>query len=260
MNQANKTIVGMVHLSALPGSPRHQMSLEKIEAAALKDAEALVENGIRQLMVENFGDVPFWQDAVPPIVIASMTRIASRIRDHFSGIPLGINVRRNDGMAALAVAHAVEAQFIRVNVLCGARVTDQGIIQGIAAKLLRSRRELCAESIQVWADVNVKHSGPLTDQPVEEQVADTVHRGLADALIASGTGTGQPTDLAEVQRFRRTSGETPIYVGSGVTLDNIQQLLEIADGVIVGTALKHGADPLRPIDPAAVRRLIASLS
>ena len=94
MNQANKTIVGMVHLSALPGSPRHQMSLEKIEAAALKDAEALVENGIRQLMVENFGDVPFWQDAVPPIVIASMTRIASRIRDHFSGIPLGINVLR----------------------------------------------------------------------------------------------------------------------------------------------------------------------
>jgi membrane complex biogenesis BtpA family protein len=136
--RSRKVVIGMIHLLPLPGSPRYVADVKAAREAALRDAGALRDGGVHGLMIENFGDVPFYPARVPAYVVAHMTAIAAEVRSRVA-LPLGINVLRNDGLSALAVAQACGAEFIRVNVLCGARVADQGILQGIAHDLLRER-------------------------------------------------------------------------------------------------------------------------
>lgn len=255
--QAAKPLVGMLHLPALPGSPRHALPMDQIERAVLRDAHALLEGGVHGLMIENFSDVPFYPDRVPAHTISHMTALACAVRRHFD-VPLGINVLRNDGLSALAVAHAAGAQFIRVNVLCGARVADQGILQGIAHDLLRYRAQLRAE-VKVFADVNVKHSAPLGPYALQAEVQDTIERGLADALIVSGVGTGRAVDLEELKGVKAAAGSAPVFLGSGVSAHNIGTYLPYADGFIVGTALKVDGVPTHPVDPKRVRELAQAL-
>lgn len=164
---------------------------------------------------------------------------------------------RNDGCSALAVALAVGAAFIRVNVLCGARVTDQGIVEGIAHELLRQRVSLGARDVRILADVHVKHSASLgPQQPIRQEVADLIERGGADAVIVSGRGTGQAADLSELGQVKAAAGDTPVLIGSGATAETIGDLLSQADGVIVGTALKVDGVTVNRVDPARVRAFV----
>jgi len=171
-------------------------------------------------------------------------------------VPLGINMLRNDGQSALAVAHAVGANFIRVNVLCGARVTDQGVIQGIAHDLLRERAHLGAHDIKIMADVDVKHSAPLAVRPIIDEVDDTIERGLADAVIVSGAGTGKPTDPQHVRVVKGAAGDVPVFIGSGVSAATVEQF-DAADGFIVGTAFKRNGDVAEPVDIDRVRAFVS---
>lgn len=245
----------MVHLGPLPGSPRYRGDLRAVREAMLRDAEALVEGGLHGLLLENFGDVPLWPRRVPASVVAHMTALAVEVRRRFP-VPLGINVLRNDGRSALAIAQAAGAQFIRVNVLCGARLTDQGILEGIAPKLLRDRARLAAD-VKILADVDVKHSAPLTHRPIEVEAEEMLARGLADGLIVSGDATGLPASPAQLRAVRAAARGAPVLVGSGVTADNLAEYLDSADGFIVGTWLKRDGDVSQPIDPARVKTLMA---
>jgi membrane complex biogenesis BtpA family protein len=148
---------------------------------------------------------------------------------------------------------------VRVNVLSGARVTDQGVIQGVAHDLLRERKVLGAEGVKVFADVDVKHSAPLAPRPLEDEVDDTLERGLADAVIASGAGTGKPTDLEKLKVIKRSAGGTPVFIGSGITAETVANYLPHADGFIVGTAFKVDGVPTNPVDPGRVKALLARL-
>jgi membrane complex biogenesis BtpA family protein len=259
-----KPVIGMLHLPPLPGSPKFAASstIGLIRDAVLRDADALSAGGVDALMLENFGDVPFYPTRVPAHVVASMTAIAVAVRDRFPELPLGINVLRNDGCSALAVAAAVRAHFIRVNVLCGARVADQGILQGIAHDLLRDRVTLRAQDVRILADVDVKHSVPLgatSETSLESDVEDTLVRGLADALVVSGTGTGKATDPAHVARVKRAAGaHAPVFVGSGIDERTMPLYLADADGFIVGTAFKRDAKAGNPVDPDRVSRIISA--
>jgi membrane complex biogenesis BtpA family protein len=248
-------IIGMLHVPPLPGSPRYWGDVQSITLRVLDDLSALKQGGVDGVMLENFGDVPFYPGRVPAITIAHLTAIGRAVREN-TDLPIGINMLRNDGQSALAVAHAVGAQFIRVNVLCGARVTDQGILQGIAHDLQRERAQLGAGHIQVWADVNVKHSAPVAPIPLEQEVADLVHRGGADVLIVSGTGTGTTADLAELQAVREAGGGAPVFVGSGVSAANITDYAAHADGFIVGSSLKVDGDVSAAVDAALVGTLV----
>src|SRR5687767_3869170 len=203
---ARAMVIGMVHLRALRGSPRFDGDSQAVIVEALRDAEALAGGGIDALMMENYGDTPFYPGRVPAGVVAEMTAVACRIKDRVKK-PLGINVLRNDGLSALAVAAASGASFIRVNVLCGARVADQGVLQGIAHDLLRERANLRAEHVKVLADVDVKHSAPLSERPIEDEVEDTVYRGRADALIVSGSGTGKVTAVEKVAAVKQAAAK-----------------------------------------------------
>ncbi len=252
-------VVGMLHLLPLPGAPFYDGDRAAIRARLLADAEALAAGGVDGLMLENFGDAPFHPGALPPHVVAEMTALACAVRARCA-LPLGVNCLRNDALAALAVAHAADAAFIRVNVLCGARVTDQGVIEGAADRLLRERARLGATAIRILADVDVKHSSPLGGpRPLADEVADLLVRGGADAVVVSGAGTGRPIDDAQLDAVRAAAGTAPVWVGSGVDAETVAGLVGRADGVIVGTALKLAGEPRAAVDPERVRDLIARL-
>lgn len=258
-SSVQRPVIGMIHLQPLPGSPRYGGDIAAVREAALRDAVTLAAGGIHGLMIENYGDVPFFPDRVPAHVISHLTAIAVAIRERVPNVPLGINVLRNDGRSALAIAHACGARFIRVNILGGARLADQGILQGIAHELLRDRRLLNAEGVKILADVDVKHSAPLAGRPLAEEVIDTIERGLADAVIVSGTGTGKSTDLQHVLQVKAAAGDAPVLIGSGVSEKSIAAYLPHADGFIVGTALKKAGQANNPVELDRVKALMAKL-
>jgi membrane complex biogenesis BtpA family protein len=221
---------------------------------ACRDAEVAQAAGADGVLVENYGDAPFFKDCVPPVTIAAMATIVTHVRQAVT-IPVGLNVLRNDARAALSIAAATGGSFIRVNVHCGARVTDQGIIEGRAAETLRLRRDLGA-NVAILADVAVKHSAPLGPEQLGQSARDTAYRGHADALIVTGNTTGAPVDLDALHAVKQAVPDRPLYLGSGVTEDNVAALLTQADGVIVGTAVKVGGITENPLDPDRTRRLL----
>jgi membrane complex biogenesis BtpA family protein len=252
-----RTLIGMVHLPPLPGSPRWSGSMERATATALADARTLLDGGMDALLIENHGDAPFTPGRVEAATVAAMAVVVAEIRRAASGVPLGVNVLKNDARAALAIATAAGAQFIRVNVHAGAVVADQGIVQTDAYQTLRDRRLLDAD-VRLFADVQGKHAVSLAPVELELEARDLVHRGLADALVVSGRATGQATAIADLKRVRSAVPDVPVLVGSGVTADTVAELLSVADAAIVGTFLKRDGDVRQPVDPARVRQLVAA--
>ncbi len=268
--EVRKPVIGMVHLRALPGSPGFAGGaggVKDVWASAVRDARALAEGGVDGLMLENFGDVPFFAGAVGPETVAHITAAALRVRDAVE-LPLGINVLRNDVRSALAVASAVGASFVRVNVLVGAYVTDQGVIEGQAAEVMRYRRALGADDVAVFADVRVKHAAPLGGRPIEVEAEELVARAGADAVIVSGEGTGKPTDPERIAAVKGAVGgvaggavgSAPVLVGSGATVETAAELLAHADGLIVGSSLKEGGRLEAPVEVARVRALMEAVA
>jgi hypothetical protein len=252
-----RTLIGMVHVLPLPGSPRWQGSMDRVTAAAVEDARALVAAGFDALLLENYGDAPFTAGRVEPATVAALAIVAGELRRAVPGVALGVNVLKNDGRAALAVAAAAGGRFVRVNVHAGAVVADQGVVQSDAYALLRDRRLLDAD-VAVWADVGGKHAAPLAPVALEQHARDLVQRGLADALVVSGSATGEPTPLADVKRVRGAVPDVPLVVGSGVTPESVAELLSVADGAIVGTWVKRGGDVRNPVDPERAGRRVAA--
>src|SRR5689334_55434 len=198
---ARQRLIGVVHLKALPGAPRFQGKIETILRAALADARAYESGGADAIIIENFGDVPFTKGAVASETIAAMAAVGCAVRNNVK-LPIGFNVLRNDARAALALCAACGGSFIRVNVHTGAMLTDQGLIEGEAYETLRCRKRLCPD-VQIFADVHVKHAVTIGDWPIDIAARDTLERGLADALIVSGTGTGEAVDLSDLETVRR---------------------------------------------------------
>lgn len=249
----------MIHLLPLPGSPRAR-PWQEVRDRALKDARALSEAGFVSLIVENYGDSPFFPDEVPTITVATMAAVVRDLREVLPGETwLGVNVLRNDARAALAVAKAGGAQGIRVNIHTGARVTDQGLVQGRAYETLRLRRAWDAEDVTILADVEVKHSAPLGQprDPVVE-VLDLAERGGADVVILSGDRTGAAVDEQRLATIRQACPGVRLAIGSGAEEASIGRLFRWADHVIVGTATKFGGKTEAAVDPQAARRLIAA--
>ncbi|MBD3222542.1 BtpA/SgcQ family protein [bacterium] len=249
--------IGMIHLDPLPGAPRYEGALERVVAHALADLEALTAGGVTAVMVENFHDTPFHPGRVPPETVAAMAVVAAEMRRAAPAVRLGVNVLRNDADAALGLAASVAADLIRVNVHTGSMVTDQGTLEGQAHRTLRRRRELGLDRVGILADLRVKHAAPLAARDLVDEARDLRLRGMADALIVSGEATGAPADPRALQAVRDALPDCPLLVGSGVTGDNVAELLTTADAVIVGTSLKGARGR---IDPGRVRALVAVLA
>ncbi|OYE05991.1 photosystem I biogenesis protein BtpA [Nostoc sp. 'Peltigera membranacea cyanobiont' 232] len=247
-------IIGVVHLLPLPTSPRWGGSLKAVIDRAEQEAAALASGGVDGLIVENFFDAPFTKNQVDPVVVSAMTIVVQRIQNLVT-LPIGLNVLRNDGKSAMAIASCVQAQFIRVNVLTGVMATDQGLIEGEAYQLLRYRRELGSD-VKILADVLVKHARPLSSPNLTVAVKDTIERGLADGVILSGWATGSPPNLEDLELACDAAAGTPVFIGSGASWENIDTLMQAADGVIVSSSLKRHGRIEQPIDPIRVSQFV----
>jgi uncharacterized protein len=232
--------------------------MDAVVDAALADAHTLIDGGMDALILENYGDAPFAPGRVAAATVAAMTVVAREIRRALPHTPLGINVLKSDARAALAIACAVGARFIRVNVHAGAVVADQGIVQSDAYATLRDRRLLAAD-IAIFADVQGKHAVALAPVDLEQHARDLTHRSLADGLVVSGRATGEITPLADLKRVRSAVPDVPLLVGSGVTADTASELLSVADALIVGTWLKRDGLVSNAVDPERVRRLVTAV-
>jgi membrane complex biogenesis BtpA family protein len=251
-------VIGMLHAPPLPGAPHYDGDWRAVIQRVMADAESLVAGGVHGVMLENFGDTPFFPDRVPAVTVAAMTVLACEVKQRCP-LPLGINVLRNDGRSAIAIAAVVGARFIRVNVMCGTRVTDQGIINGIAHDLLRERAALDVQAIRILADVDVKHSAPLAVRSLTDETHDLVSRGGADAVIVSGSATGTGVNVAELTKVRAAAKGVPVLIGSGATLQTLPQQLPLCDGFIVGTAFKRDGDVRQPVDVRRVMEFVAAV-
>jgi membrane complex biogenesis BtpA family protein len=258
--RAMKPLLGVVHLRALPSAARH-VSMDEVFSWAFADAAALAKGGVTGICVENFGDAPFRKgtkdDPVTPDVVAALAVVAREVSERH-GLPVMVNCLRNDGIAALGAAAVIGAKWVRVNVIAGAYVTDQGVIEGEAARLFAYRRQL-GVSTHVMADFLVKHATPLA--PFDEHAAarDLAERSGAAGLILSGSRTGEPVDAARIDAVRKAVGDFPIWLGSGLSAANAAELWPRCDGAIVGTALKRDGDVAQRVDAARVKKLVAAL-
>jgi membrane complex biogenesis BtpA family protein len=214
------------------------------------------------VIVENFGDAPFHKgtrdDPVTPDVAAGLAVVADRIRREFA-LEVGINCLRNDGIAALGAAAVAGARWVRVNVLANAYVTDQGMIEAEAARV-RDYKLQMQSPVEILADFLVKHAEPLAPLDPAVGARDLAERSGADGLVLSGSRTGEAVDPALLSAVREAVGSFPVWIGSGLDLENAGDLWPRCDGAIVGTALKTDGSVLEPVDIARVRAMRAALT
>jgi membrane complex biogenesis BtpA family protein len=253
---APKPVIGMVHLWPLPGAPGYTgYGMQVIVEHALRDAEALVQGGVDGLVVENMWDLPYYVgNDVKPEAMTAQAVAAAEVVKNFP-IPVGINVIHNGGVVCLAIAVAAGARFIRVCILTGARVWDTGEFDhGCAAELMRKRKELAADGIHIFADVDKKHSVPFPGIDLQTHIQWTEFYG-ADALIVSGKFTGNAPDVEKVREAKRLATR-PVLIGSGCSAENAATFLQYADGIIVGSSLKRDGVMENAVDATRVSALM----
>jgi membrane complex biogenesis BtpA family protein len=245
--ETTKPIIAMIHVAALPGTPRHAQPMQEIVAQACVEARLYRDCGVHGLMIENMHDVPYLRGGVGPEIVAGMTLVAQAVRAEVD-LPLGLQILAGADLEAMAVAHVAGLNFVRVECFCFAHVADEGLMQSNAARLLRYRRQIVAEPVQVWADIKKKHaSHALTADLALTDVAEAAEFMGADALIITGTTTGRPP-MTEDVATGKAGAALPLLVGSGVSATNVADFLAMADGVIVGSSLKVGGKWNNPPD------------
>jgi membrane complex biogenesis BtpA family protein len=246
----------MIHVGALPGTPAGRASMRELEAQAVAEARVYRDGGVHGIAIENMHDVPYLKGSVGPEITAAMTILARAVKAE-SGLPCGIQILAGANHEALAVAHAASLDFVRVEGFAFAHVADEGIIESSAASLLRFRRAIGAERVQVWADVKKKHSSHAITADVD--VGDTAAAAefmRADAVIVTGAATGEEPDDVALTAVRQCS-RLPLYIGSGLTADNLSRFAPLADGFIVGSYFKQDGRWRESVDPRRVERFMS---
>jgi membrane complex biogenesis BtpA family protein len=251
-----KTIIGMVHLPALPGTPLYDSSggMQTIRDWVARDLEALQSGGIHAVMFCNENDRPYRLDADMASVAAMADVVATFRRD--LSVPFGVNVLW-DPKATLAVAAATGATFCR-EIFTGAFAGDFGLWVRSAGDAFRYRREVGAEGVRLIFNINAEFAAPLAPRPIDEVAKSVVFSSSPDAICVSGPITSQPADassLASVASAIAGSG-VPVLVNTGFKVTNAAELLRYADGAIVGSSLKVDGVTWNPVDPARVRALM----
>lgn len=248
---AARALIGMLHVGALPGTPAAHHSVEKLIQQMVTEARVYRDAGFTALAIENMHDRPYLKGGVGPEVTAAMTVVGREVKRE-TGLPLGVQVLAGANREALAVAHAIGAEFVRVEGFVFAHVADEGLIESCAGELLRYRRQIGAERVLVFADIKKKHSAHAitADVPLAE-TAQAAEFFLADGVIVTGAATGAEASEADVEAVRQAVS-LPVLVGSGITPTNLARFAA-ATGFIVGSSVKQGGRWDRALDPEAVR-------
>jgi membrane complex biogenesis BtpA family protein len=241
----------VLHLLPLPGAPLYDGAMQKVYDQALAELDVFKRHSLDSVIVENFRDMPYFPGRVPVETVAAMAAVSREIV-RAAGMPVGINVLRSDGEAAIAIAAASGAQYVRVNVHMGAVVADQGIVQGSSQFSVRLRSALKSNAL-IFADVGVKHAAALAGRSLDIETRDLAERGLADAIIVTGDRTGLETSAQDIEAVRAAT-TLPLLIGSGATPENIDRVLPKVHGLIVGSYFKKDGAGHNFVEPARVER------
>lgn len=241
-----KPLIGMLHVPALQGTPKSALSMNEIIEHVVTEAVALQKAGFHALMIENMHDIPYVKPPASPVVTAAMTAVALKVREQVS-LPLGVQILCGANREALSVAIASSADFIRVEGFVYGHLGDEGYIDSCAGDLLRYRKAIGAEHIAVLTDIKKKHSAHAMTQDVS--LAETAHAAeffLSDGLIVTGVSTGEEAKISDLKEAKDGCA-LPVYIGSGITADNLKTYFLDASGFIIGSSIKkegHWANPL----------------
>ncbi|HEV2765868.1 MAG TPA: BtpA/SgcQ family protein [Pyrinomonadaceae bacterium] len=249
-------VVGVIHVGALPGTPGSRAGVGELTESAAREAETYAAGGVDAVIVENMHDVPYLRgEAVGPEIVAAMALVSRAVKEA-ARLPVGVQILAGANRAALAVAHAAGLDFVRVEGFSFAHVADEGWIDSSAAELLRYRRSINAERIQIWADVKKKHSAHAVTADVSlGETAAAVEFMRANAVIVSGSATGRAPQAEDVREAKEHC-RLPVVLGSGVGPDNVRAFHPAADGLIVGTYFKRGGHWADTVDPRRVETLM----
>jgi len=253
-----KPVVGVIHVGALPGTPRNTQTVAELVISAKREAKIYRECGVDAVYIENMHDVPYLRGEVGPEIVAAMTAVGIEVKSA-SGLPVGIQILAGANVEAMAVAHAAGLDFIRAEGYAYAHVADEGLIQASAARLLRYRRMIGSTDVQVWADVKKKHSAHAITADVSlGTTAHTVEFMGADCVIVTGSVTGEAPRVVDVQEAK-SHCHLPVILGSGISEDNINEFYHEADGFIVGSSFKVDGLWSNTVDASRVARFMTIL-
>lgn len=230
-----KPIIGMIHLPPLPGYPKHP-GMKFVIKKALTDLDNLQKAGFDGVLVENDNDQPH-QIGVSKVIIKSFSEIMKKLLKN-AEIPVGMEIIY-DMLATIRVAHAVGAQFVRLDVFVDNVETKWGKIPAQATELIALKNNLGAENLVLLTDIHVKHAQML-DKKTLEQSAEEAIKYNSNALIVTGDWTGHAPSVNDCQKVKKVANKIPVLVGSGLDKYNIATLFQYADGAIVGTSIKTG--------------------
>lgn len=254
-----KPVIGVIHVGALPGTPAGSAGVSDLIKQAVDEARIYSAGGVDGLMIENMHDVPYLRGRVGPEIVAAMAVIGHAVKEECA-LPVGVQVLAGANVEAIAVAHAAGLDLIRAEGYVFAHIADEGWIESSAAQLLRYRKQIGADSIQVWADVKKKHSSHAVTTDISlGATAEAVEFMRGDAVIVTGSITGEPPRLADVGEVRAHS-RLPVILGSGVDAENIHDFYSSADGFIVGSYFKRDGHWAATVDPERVERLVEALN
>lgn len=262
--RGGRTLVGMVHLGALPGTPGAGRSVPEIAREAALEAAVLARSGFDAVLVENMHDAPYVTGPHGPEIVSAVTAAVLAVQEALEGfrrggraLPVGIQILATGNREALAVALATGASFIRAENFVFAHVADEGLMNTAeAGPLLRYRRLIGAEHVAIWADIKKKHAAhALTADLSLGEACEGAEFFGADGVIVTGRATGKAADPDEVAEARAAT-DLPVIVGSGVTAETAAGLLEVADALIVGSSIKRGGDWRGAVDERRARGVV----
>lgn len=255
----SKLVIGMIHVNALPGTPKYSGNVKSIINKALVEAEIFYDAGIDALMIENMHDIPYLKREVGPEVTSVMSIIAHEIKVK-TGLPIGIQILAGANKEALAAAHAAGIDFIRAEGFVFAHVADEGIIESDAGELLRYRKQIRAEDVLIFTDIKKKHSShSITSDISIVETAKAAEFFLSDGVIVTGRSTGEEADLNEIKNVRAAI-ELLVIIGSGITINNIEKYFNDADAFIIGSYFKKEGNWQKSVEPERVEKFMKKVN
>lgn len=251
-----KEIIGMIHLKAMPTSPKNEHTIEEIIQFAKMDLATLQKAGITKAIVENVFDTPYVTELNLELIVA-YTHIFTVLQQE-AQIELGVNLHATSGVEEMVIATLCGASFIRAESFVEPRSTMSGYLKPMAANLMRKKKELGSD-VKIFADVNVKESRAVINQSIDVSIAESLAAG-ADAIIVTGLATGKPPSEEEVKALKQLVGDKPLLLGSGINESNAKTLFKYADGAIIGSSIKEDGIIENKVSLERTENLLRSLS
>jgi membrane complex biogenesis BtpA family protein len=249
-----KAVIGMIHIGALPGTPLYDEKggMKALTDGAAADLEALQGGGIDAVMFGNENDRPYSLKA-PTASVAAMSVVVTQLKPSIS-VPFGVNYLW-DPVASVAIAAATGAYFAR-EIFTGVYAYDMGLWVPDCAGAVKARRDLGVRELKLLFNINAEFAAPLDTRPLALRARSAVFSSLADAILVSGPITGQPAPQSDLNAVCAAVKEVPVFANTGVNIDNVKDVLSVADGCIVGTHFKVDGHTWNAVDPARVKRFM----